>query len=227
MIRLSDLSRIAVAALSTAVFICAGAAPVALSPALAPAALAAGAPAEPPADLRQAVAALRAIATLRADFVQISGSGQRTSGVLSLKRPGKIRFQYAPGVPMLIVGDGRALTVIDTEVKQVQRWPISSSPLGALLDPGRDVFRYGTLLPTLDHGMVVIEVRDRAHPEFGVVTLVLARKPSAPGGMELTGWSTLDAQNRRTVIRLSNQQYGVPLSDELFRYLDIRARPHH
>ena len=112
--------------------------------------------------LDQAVAALRGIATMQADFTQTDRNGQRVNGMLTLKRPGRIRFQYAPGVPMLIVSDGKALTLIDYEVRQVQRWPIGNSPLGALLDPNRDVSRFGTLQPTGDPDVVSVEVRDRA-----------------------------------------------------------------
>jgi len=178
-------------------------------------------------EVAQAVAALRGISTMRADFVQRSEStGQQISGVFSLKRPGKIRFQYQAGYPVQILSDGRALTIVDTAVGQTQRWPIGNSPLGALLDPGKDVARYGTVLPAFAPNIVNIRVEDRSHPEYGSMLLVFARKPSAPGGLELTGWQSLDAQNQRTNVRLSNQQYGVPLSDELFRFLDTRARPH-
>ncbi|MBS0255103.1 MAG: outer membrane lipoprotein carrier protein LolA [Proteobacteria bacterium] len=179
-----------------------------------------------PADLERAVAALRAIGTMRADFLQTDGNGQRSTGVVSLKRPGKIRFQYAPGNPLLILSDGHALILIDSEVHQIQRWPIGNSPLGALLDPNRDVARYGTLRPTGDASVVSVEVKDRAHPEYGVMTLVFIRKADAPGGLELSAWFTMDAQGRRTIIQLSNQRYGMALSDDLFRYLDTRARPH-
>jgi outer membrane lipoprotein-sorting protein len=172
--------------------------------------------------LDQAVAALRGISTLRADFVQTDRNGQRVSGVMTLKRPGRIRFQYQQGVPMLIVSDGKALTMIDYEVRQVQRWPISNSPLGALLDPSRDVSRYGTLQPTADPDVVSIEVRDRAHPEYGVITLIFERKASAPGGLELVSWVALDSQNKRTTIRLSNHQYGLAVADNTFRWTDPR-----
>jgi outer membrane lipoprotein-sorting protein len=188
--------------------------------------LVSAAPATPPADMTRAIAALRDIATMRADFTQTDGNGQQLSGVLTLKRPGRIRFQYAPGVPMLVIADGHALIMIDKAVNQLQRWPIGNSPLGALLDPGRDVSQFGTLQPMLDPNLIGVEVRDRTHPEYGALTLIFIRKPSAPGGLELTGWVATDSQNSRTVIRLSHQQYGMAVSDELFRYIDTRARPH-
>ena len=173
-------------------------------------------------DLDRAVAALRGITTLRADFSQTDRNGQRVNGVLTLKSPGRIRFQYAPGVPMLIVSDGKALTLIDYEVRQVQRWPITNSPLGALLDPRRDVARFGRLQPTGDPNVISIEVRDGAHPEYGVITLIFVRRPSAPGGLELVSWVALDSQNKRTTIRLANHRYGAAVPDSTFRWNDPR-----
>jgi len=175
------------------------------------------------ADLASAVTALRAISTMRADFIQSDANGQRVSGVLTLKRPGKIRFQYEKGVPMLVVSDGSALTFVDYEVRQVQRWPIKNSPLGALLDPSRDVGRYGRVMPTGSDRIVSIEVRDKARPEYGVITLVFTRKPGAPGGLELSSWAALDSQKRRTVVTLSNQQYGLAVADNAFRFNDPRG----
>ena len=194
-------------------------APLAFTPAKAQAPVAAA-----QGDLAGAVAALRAISTMRADFVQTDRNGQRLRGVLTLKRPGKIRFQYEKGVPMLIVGDGKALTLIDYEVRQVQRWPIGNSPLGALLDPKRDVARFGTLKPTGNPDVISVEVRDRGHPEYGVITLIFTRKASAPGGLELVRWVALDSQNKLTSIALSNHRYGTPVSDGEFRWNDPRGR---
>ncbi len=174
------------------------------------------------ADLAAAVTALRAISTMRADFIQADGKGQRVRGVLSLKRPGRIRFQYEKGVPILIVSDGAALTFVDYQVKQVQRWPIKNSPLGALLDPNRDVMQYGRLMPVKSNNIVSIEVRDRKHPEYGVITMVFVRQAGVPGGLELSSWASVDAQNSRTVITLSNQQYGMAVPDSTFRYNDPR-----
>lgn len=175
------------------------------------------------AQLDQVAAALRGISTMQANFTQADRSGQTVSGVMTLKNPGRIRFQYQRGVPLLIVSDGKRLTLIDYEVRQVQSWPISSSPLGALLDPKRDVARFGRRLPTANQNVVSIEVRDRRHPEYGVITLIMMRKASAPGGLELVSWVALDSQNKRTTVRLSNHRYGVAVPDSTFRYNDPRG----
>ena len=173
-------------------------------------------------DLDQAVAALRGISTMKANFVQTDRNGQAVSGVMTLKRPGKIRFEYEKGVPLLVVSNGKSMYMIDYEVNQVQRWPIKNSPLGALLDPSRDVKKYGKLIPTGHDDVVSIEVRDPKRPEFGVITLIFARDASAPGGLRLTHWVALDSQNHRTTVRLSNNRYGVSVADSAFTFKDPR-----
>ena len=173
-------------------------------------------------DLDKAVAALRGISTMKADFTQTDRRGRTVSGEMTLKRPGKIRFQYEDGVPLLLVSNGKSFTMVDYEVNQVERWPISDSPLGALLDPNRDVKRFGKLLPT-DHSVVISgEVRDPNKPQFGVITLIFTRNASAPGGLQLTNWVALDAQNHRTTVRLRNHRYGVSVADSAFTYQDPR-----
>ncbi|HTN13243.1 MAG TPA: outer membrane lipoprotein carrier protein LolA [Sphingomonadaceae bacterium] len=175
------------------------------------------------ARLDQAVSALRAVSTLRANFTQTDRNGQRVKGVLSLKQPGKIRFEYEKGVNLLIVGNGSSLTMIDYDVAQVQRWPIKNSPLGALLDPTRDVAQFGKVQPTSSPDIISIEVKDPKKPEYGVITLIFVKKPGAPGGMELVSWVALDSQNQRTTVRLSDHRYGVALPDSTFKWRDPRV----
>ena len=176
------------------------------------------------ARLDQAVLALRSISTLKADFTQADRSGQMVRGELTLKRPGRIRFEYDDSVNMLIVGDGKSLTMVDYDVRQVQRWPIRNSPLGALLDPSRDLKRYGTLKPTANPDVLSVEVRDTKHPEYGVITLIFVRDASAPGGLELVSWVSLDSQNKRTTIRLANHRYGLAVPNRTFRWRDPRPK---
>ena len=172
--------------------------------------------------LDRAVAALRGITTMRADFTQTDRAGATVSGELTLKRPGRIRFEYEDDVNMLVVSDGKAMTLVDYDVRQVQRWPISDSPLGALLDPDRDLGRYGTLMPTANPRVVSVEVKDSEHPEYGTITLIFIENANAPGGLELVSWVALDAQNHRTTVRLSNHRYGMSVSDSTFTYRDPR-----
>ncbi|MGB3166336.1 MAG: outer membrane lipoprotein carrier protein LolA [Alteraurantiacibacter sp.] len=174
------------------------------------------------AQLNRAVAALRGITTMRADFTQTDRSGQTVSGQLTLRNPGRIRFEYSDDVNMLVVSDGRALTLVDYDVNQVERWPIRNSPLGALLDPGRNMSPYGTVQPSNSDNVISIRVRDPNRPEFGTINLVFVEDASAPGGLELASWVAVDAQNVRTTVRLRNHRYGVSVPDSAFRYRDPR-----
>ena len=153
-------------------------------------------------DLARAVAALRAIKTMSADFVQVDRNGQQLTGKMVLKRPGKIRFEYQKDVPVLIVSDGSRLTMLDYEVRQKQVWPISNSPLGALLDPDKDVMRYGRLMPVRHPDLISVQVKDPKHPEYGTITLIFNKNASAPGGLELESWVSVDSQNKITKIFL-------------------------
>ena len=175
----------------------------------------------PADDLAAVNRAIRSITTLKARFTQTDGRGQIQTGTVLLKQPGHIRFNY-DGDDLLIVADGKSLYMVDYEVAQQQRYPIRNSPLGALLDPSRDLTRYGKLIATGQPNVVSIEARDAAHPEYGALTLIFARKASAPGGFELTGWVAKDAQGNRTTLSLSGITYSVPIADSTFRWRDPR-----
>ncbi len=196
---------------------------IALSAAIIPLAPALSAPpAEASAQVDQAITALRAISTMRADFLQTDRNGQRLAGVMTLQRPGKIRFQYQKGVPLLIVSDGAALTLIDYEVRQVQRWPIRNSPLGALLDPNKDVAKFARPIATGNPAVLSMEIKDPRHPEYGTITMIMVKSAAAPGGFALDSWISFDAQAKRTTVRLTNQQYGVAVPANMFRWNDPR-----
>jgi len=172
------------------------------------------------ADLAAVQTHLRAVTTMTADFAQTDKSGKTLTGQLKLKRPGKIRFQYQPDVPILIVGDGNSLWFLDYQVGQKQRWPIGNSPLGVLLDPSKDIARFARVLPLSDPRIVFVEARDPRHPEYGTLTLAFAREVAAPAGLRLQGWIAIDGQNNRTTVRLSNQRFNVTVGDEAFRWRD-------
>ena len=165
---------------------------------------------------------LKSVTTMTASFAQTDRAGKTLNGVLTLKRPGKIRFQYEKGVPLLIVGDGKALTFVDYSVKQVQRWPIGNSPLGVLLDANKDLARFAKIVPTDNPKILLAEARDLKHPEYGVTTLAFLRDSGAPGGLMLQGWVTRDSQGNQTSIRLSGQLFNGAVSDESFKWRDPR-----
>lgn len=167
---------------------------------------------------------LRGVSSMTAGFTQTDRNGKVLTGTMTLKRPGKIRFQYEKGVPYLIVGDGKSLYFVDYSVKQVQRWPVGNSPLGVLLNPNRDISGIAKILPTGDSRVVSVEAHDPEHPEYGRITLIFAKDASAPAGLMLQGWVALDSQNNRTTIRLNNQRFNAAVSDGTFRWNDPRSQ---
>lgn len=174
------------------------------------------------AKMDRVVAHMQSVGTMTSTFTQTDRRGSTLSGKLLLKRPGHIRFEYQKGVPLLIVGDGKSLTMVDYEVRQVQRWPIRNSPLAALLDPGQDLRRYGKLVETSTDDVISVEVRDPKRPEFGVITMVFVRQAGAPGGLTLNGWVALDSKNNRTSVRLGNVKYNGNVPNSAFTWKDPR-----
>ena len=71
--------------------------PLALAAAFVPAALVA----QPSSPLAQVTAHLQAVDTMTANFAQTDRNGQTLTGQLLMKRPGRVRFQYQKGVPLL------------------------------------------------------------------------------------------------------------------------------
>ncbi len=177
----------------------------------------------PTGDLARVQQHLQGMETLRAAFRQTDRNGQVMTGNLTIKSPGRIRFQYQEGVPLLIVADGRSLNMIDYEVRQVQRWPIRNSPMAVLIDPAANLIRYARLRPSDAADTISVEVRDPRRPEYGTITMVFQRDAAAPAGLRLYGWVAIDAQDHRTTIRLSNHRYNQPVPDTAFRWRDPRA----
>ena len=167
--------------------------------------------------LAQVQSHLRAVDTMTANFSQAGRNGQTLTGTLTMKRPGKVRFQYQRGVPLLIVGDGKRLNMIDYQVKRVESWAIGSSPLGVLLNPNQDISRVGKVTRN-DNQVLMISARDPKRPEFGVMSIAFAKVPSAPAGLMLTGWTMVDVQKNRTTVKLTNQRFNVAVADSAFTF---------
>ena len=173
--------------------------------------------------LAQVQTHLKAVGTMRANFSQTDRRGQTLTGVFTLKRPGKIRFQYAKGVPMLIVADGRKLHFVDYQTREVRNWGIGNSPLGVLLDPNPNLARIAKVVRN-DSQTLLVQAKDPKRPEYGTVTLGFAKLRSAPAGLLLQGWTVIDAQNNRTTVKLSNQRFNVPVADSTFAFTPPRKR---
>jgi outer membrane lipoprotein-sorting protein len=180
--------------------------------------------AAPSADLSKVQAHLRAVNSMTANFVQTDAKGRSLSGTLQLKRPGRIRFEYGRGVDVLLVADGSRLTFVDYEVGQKSSWKLNETPLGILLSPNPDLQRIAKIVPSEDPRVVVVRARDPARNEYGTLILAFVREASAPGGLRLYGWTAVDAQGKRTTVKLSNQRYNVAVSPGAFTYAEPKKK---
>jgi outer membrane lipoprotein-sorting protein len=182
------------------------------------------APAATSADLAKVQAHLRAVKTMTANFSQTDAKGRTLTGTLQLQRPGRIRFEYGKGVDVLLVADGQRLTFVDYEVGQKSSWKLNETPLGILLSSNPDIDRIAKIQRSEDPRVVVVRARDPARNEYGTLILAFLRDGSAPGGLRLYGWTAIDAQGKRTTVKLSNQRYNVSVSPGAFTYAEPKKK---
>jgi outer membrane lipoprotein-sorting protein len=198
--------------------------PTRLARALAPIAIVAAAvpaAAAESQDLARLKAHISAVQTMSANFVQTDARGRSAAGTLQLKRPGKVRFAYGSG-DLLLVANGRTLTFVDYQVGQKSSWPLGRTPLGVLLSSSPDLKGRAQVVPSSDPRVMTVRARDPA--QYGSIVLAFVRSPSAPGGLQLHGWTAIDAQNKRTTVKLSNVRYNVAVAEGAFTYAEPKKR---
>jgi outer membrane lipoprotein-sorting protein len=167
--------------------------------------------------LRRVEAYLNDIRTLEAKFVQVSSNGQFAEGTVHMARPGRMRIDYAPPVPVLIIADGTWLIYYDEELGQVSYLPLGSTPASILLE---DRLRLrGGDVEVLDietgEGAVRITLTRADNPGEGALTLVFSEEP-----MTLRRWTVVDAQGVETAVTLVDPRFGVPIDEDLFEFED-------
>jgi outer membrane lipoprotein-sorting protein len=185
-------------------------APVAVVAMAAPAAAQSG-------DIAKVQTHLSAVQSMTANFIQTDAKGRSARGTVQLKRPGRIRFQYS-GNDLLLVANGSRLYFLDYSVGQKSSWDLNKTPLGLLLSANPDINRIAKIVPQSDPRILLVRARDARRPEFGTLLLAFVRNPGAPGGLLLEGWTSIDAQNKRTTIKLDNQRYNVAVPESAFRF---------
>lgn len=164
--------------------------------------------------------------SLKAGFVQHAPSGEITSGMVYLSRPGRIRFDYAGDVPFLVVADGDSLNLIDYEVGQVTRWPVNDTPLRLLLGRDVDLARLGAHVeaaPGGDERIVAVHARDEERPELGAITIFFEKLAGEAGKLGLKSWLVTDAQGQETYVELVDTVLNPALDKKLWTFEDPRG----
>ena len=168
------------------------------------------------ADVARVEAYLNTIRTAESRFTQFASSGEVATGTFSLQRPGKLRFEYDPPVPILIVATGSPLVYFEKELEEVSYIPVSRTPLGFLLAPtvafGKDI---AVDKVQRQPGALAVTGHDTDRPEDGAVTLVFTEQP-----FELRQWIVRDPQGKSTTISLEGLRTGVTIDPQRFVFVN-------
>lgn len=169
--------------------------------------------------LKQIEAYFNSITTLQARFLQVASTGAMTQGTLSLKRPGRMRFEYDAPSPILLVSNGTWLVFQDNELEQTTHVPLGSTPLSVLVEDPVDL---ETDIEVLDvrrnPGIIRLLMRMRNDPEAGLVQMVFSHSPLA-----LRQWVITDAQGVEVKVALLETRRGMALKNDLFKPQDFKG----
>jgi outer membrane lipoprotein-sorting protein len=170
------------------------------------------------ADLARVQDYLNNIHTLQSRFEQISGEGGIATGTIYISRPGKMRVEYDPPVPILLVATEGRIWYYDKKLEEVSFFDLKDTPAWFLL---QDNVRFGGDITVndleRDPNVLRVTVTETKNPDLGKATLVLSDHP-----LELRKWQILDAQRKNVTVTLDDPHYGPPLSPNLFYWTDPR-----
>lgn len=166
------------------------------------------------ADLARLQTYLDGLHTLKARFEQIAPDGEASEGWVWLARPGRLRFEYDPPVPYLLIANEGRVIFEDRSINQVTEIPLSDTPLGLLLAPEIRLLDNPALLITditRLPGLIQVTMLRAERWWQGSLTLVFATTP-----LVLRQWVVLDEQRRETRVSLSQIMAGIAIPDHLF-----------
>jgi outer membrane lipoprotein-sorting protein len=163
----------------------------------------------------EAEAYINSIRTLQARFVQSNPNGSVVQGTLSVRRPGRMRFEYDAPSKLKIVADGSQVTMWDPANKDFGQWPIGWTAASFLVKE-----------PLRLSGDITVEASQRTPDRLLALTLVQTRRPQegkiivrlSENPMQLRGWTIFDNRGNKVDVSLTNLQTGVQLADSLFKY---------
>lgn len=155
---------------------------------------------------------LNSFQSLKADFVQVSSKGNMAQGQMLISKPGKLRFEYAPPNPLLIVSDGRWLTIKDKVKEKGDQFPLSSTPLRLVVAPQIDLLAETDVIGfDSTDGLTSVSFVDRKGSLGGYITLVYDSQRN-----QLVQWVVVDGKGRHTTVQLTNVVLGGNFDPKLF-----------
>ncbi len=163
------------------------------------------------ADVNRVTSYLNTLEHLQGGFLQVGPDGSITEGMFYLRRPGRLRFEYAPPTELLVVADG-TWVIIKEGSYAAQRYPIGATPLSLLLAADIDLLRSSNIRTVnREPGLLRVTLADPNGEAPGDLTLVFDEPE-----LQLRQWIVRDAQGLQTTIALRNVQRGVKAANDLF-----------
>lgn len=166
------------------------------------------------ADIARAEEYLNGMKSLRARFAQDSSRGGFAEGKVYLRRPGKLRLDYAPPATIQVYADGIWLIYVDTELEEVTHVPLNSTLAGVLVR--KDISLSGEVTVTKvqrGSGILRVHLVQTKEPEAGSLVLNFTEKPFA-----LRSWTVTDAQGVTTRVTLIGAETNVTIANDIFRF---------
>jgi outer membrane lipoprotein-sorting protein len=165
------------------------------------------------ADLDAVSAYLNGIRTLSAGFIQMNPNGGVTEGTFYLSRPGRLRFEYRPPSPTLIVATRGSIYLRNSRLNTVDHYSVQDTPLGLLLGDNIDLKRNSAVLG-IDRrpGELLLRARSSTNRTQDNINIVFATEPQ----LGISSWTVRDAQSGNTSVVFRQVQTGVALADALF-----------
>ena len=156
---------------------------------------------------------LNSFKTMQGEFTQVSPKGNLSRGVFYISKPGKMRFEYAPPNPFLIVSDGTWLTVKNVKKEKGDQFPLSQTPLRLVLSNKVDILKDTNILDFQNQdGILSVTLEDKKNTlGSGQLTLVFDQTRNA-----LQQWVVIDGKGRRTTVTLENVVAGIETDPKLF-----------
>ncbi len=172
------------------------------------------------AALARVEAYFNGMTTLRARFLQIAQGGGSAEGTAWIWRPGRMRFEYDPPEPTLLIAADGQFFHYDRQLRQPTVVPLSSTPLSVLLrNPLRLSGDITVAALERSGGLLRVTVHRTGQAAEGQIQLVLDEQP-----MALRQWVVLDPQGRSTRVTLSDARIGERFDPFLFAFNDPRFR---
>lgn len=156
---------------------------------------------------------LNSLTTAESRFTQFNADGSRAEGQIFIKRPGRVRFEYAPPDRNLVLAAGGQVAIFDGKSNQPpEQYPLKRTPLNLILGDKVNLDRSKMVVGHTEAGGATrVLAQDPEHPEYGTIELVFTDSPVA-----LREWIITDDAGNQTRVTLDDLVRGKDYPPSLF-----------